>query len=125
LPGGAPLALVHTATNFSRTDVPGVYTLVSDTSEKKFVVNLDPAESRITPVALDELDRLGVPAVRTIDTRGIQDQRRIRLQNRELESRQKLWRWFIAGTLAVLLIESWLAGRTARRVLTPAKALPT
>jgi hypothetical protein len=37
------------------------------------------------------------------------------LHNTELESRQKLWRWFIVGALAVLLVESWLAGWTARR----------
>jgi hypothetical protein len=33
----------------------------------------------------------------------------------EAEGRQKLWRWFIAATLAVLLVESALAGWTARR----------
>jgi len=37
------------------------------------------------------------------------------LQGVEAENRQKLWRWFIAATLAVLLAESALAGWTARR----------
>ena len=37
------------------------------------------------------------------------------LQGLEAESRQKLWRWFIAATLAVLLVESALAGWTARK----------
>jgi hypothetical protein len=40
------------------------------------------------------------------------------LQNVDVENRQKLWRWFIVGTLLVLLVETWLAGRTARQ-LTP------
>ena len=37
------------------------------------------------------------------------------LQGVETENRQKLWRWFIAATLAVLLVESALSGWTARR----------
>ena len=37
------------------------------------------------------------------------------LQGIETENRQKLWRWFIAATLAVLLVESLLAGWTTRR----------
>ncbi len=39
------------------------------------------------------------------------------LQNAELESRQKLWRWLILVTLGVLLLETWLAGRAARRAV--------
>jgi hypothetical protein len=39
------------------------------------------------------------------------------LQGMEAEGRQKLWRWFIAATLAVLLVESALAGWTARRAV--------
>jgi hypothetical protein len=32
-----------------------------------------------------------------------------------LENRQKLWRWFLVATVAVLLLETWLAGQTTRR----------
>jgi hypothetical protein len=41
--------------------------------------------------------------------------RKIRLRNTDLEDRQKLWRWFIVTTLAVLALETWLAGLAARR----------
>ena len=37
------------------------------------------------------------------------------LQSNEAEGRQKLWRWFIGATLLVLLIETAIAGWTARR----------
>jgi len=39
-----------------------------------------------------------------------------------LEERQKLWRWFLLGTLGVLFAETWLAGRTARKTATPEAA---
>jgi hypothetical protein len=48
--------------------------------------------------------------------------RKVQLQNAELESRQKLWRWFIVTTLTLLLLETWLAGRTARRLTAPEPA---
>jgi hypothetical protein len=64
---------------------------------------------------VDELERLGVPMSHQVTTAALETQRKVRLQTAELESRQKLWRWFIVATLAVLLAETWLAGRTARR----------
>lgn len=125
LPDGSQLNLAASETNFSGTDLPGVYTVASDNPVKKFVVNLDPSESRTTPLSLDELERLGVSAVRQAPSEEPKAGRKARLQNAELESRQKLWRWFIAGTLAVLLLETWLAGRTARRTTEPGNMLPS
>jgi hypothetical protein len=40
-------------------------------------------------------------------------QRQVRLLDAELENRQKLWRWCLVTGLAVLLFETWLAGRTS------------
>jgi hypothetical protein len=37
------------------------------------------------------------------------------LQNTELDNRKIFWRLFILATMALLLFETWLAGRTARR----------
>jgi hypothetical protein len=36
-----------------------------------------------------------------------------------LEGRQKLWRWLIVAALAVLLVETWLAGWITRRAAAP------
>jgi hypothetical protein len=38
------------------------------------------------------------------------------MRNLELENRQKLWRWLILAAFGVLVIETWLAGRSAKRV---------
>jgi len=125
LPGGARVPLASGETNFSGTLTPGVYSIGQDRPEgtldpvaaKRFVVNLDPAESRTAPLPADELERLGVPSPRPGPVARTEADRKSRLQNSELESRQKLWRWFILATLCVLGIETWLAGRTARRGL--------
>jgi len=49
--------------------------------------------------------------------------RAARLRDAEIEGRQKLWRWIIVATLAILGVETWLAGWTMRRDLTPSEAL--
>jgi hypothetical protein len=113
-PDGSPLKLSAEDGSFSQTMTPGIYTATS-TPPKRFAVNLDAAESRTAPLAVDELERLGVPMSHQVTTAALETQRKVRLQTAELESRQKLWRWFIVATLAVLLAETWLAGRTARR----------
>jgi hypothetical protein len=63
----------------------------------------------------DEFERLGVPVPRQIGTLTPAAKRQVRVQTADLENRQKLWRWLILGTLAVLLAETYLAGRAARR----------
>ncbi len=116
LPDDSQIPLNAGDTNFSRTELPGVYTLTTPQGPRRFTVNLDPSESRTAPLPLDELERLGVPVAHTANLAGSEAERKARLQNSELENRQKLWRWFIIGTLVVLLAESWMAGWAARRV---------
>jgi hypothetical protein len=108
---------------FSQTMAPGIYTVGAQPG-RRFAVNLEAAESRTTPMPADELERLGAPVVHqpTVATR--EAQRKVRLRNTELEERQKLWRWFLLGTLSVLFIEIWLAGWTARRTPSPEAATP-
>jgi hypothetical protein len=123
-PDGSQVNVPDNVTNFTRTELPGVYAISSAGNTKRFVVNLDPAESRIAPLPTDELERLGVPVFRSLETRTAEAVRKARLQNAELENRQKLWRWFIISTLVILLLESWLAGRTARRSAQSPGAIP-
>lgn len=122
LPDGSQVSLTGSATNFTRTELPGVYTLSAAGNSRRFVVNLDPAESRSSGLSPDELDRLGVPVLHRIEP-GTEQARKARLQNAELENRQKVWRWCIVGALVILLFESWLAGRSARRNIQPAGAV--
>jgi hypothetical protein len=113
-PGGSDLNLAATETNFSQTMTPGIYTVTSAQSPRRFAVNLDPAESRTAPLGADELERLGVPAPRQIPLAAHEVQRKARLQNDELESRQKLWRAVLIAAMAMLLLETLLAGRAMR-----------
>ncbi|HTL54645.1 MAG TPA: BatA domain-containing protein [Candidatus Limnocylindrales bacterium] len=111
-------------TNFSETLVPGIYTVASDHPLKTFAVNLDPAEGRTAPLAADELERLGVPLKHPNPPASFAAERKSRLDNAELENRQKLWRWLIIAALLTLLLETWLAGRAQRRKLAALDSLP-
>jgi hypothetical protein len=114
-PDGSILELSAGETNFSRTLAPGIYTLASARTPRRFAVNLDAAESRTAPLPADELERLGVPLAREETAIAREAQRKVRLQDAELEGRQRLWRLFLLVTLGVLLLETWVAGRTSRR----------
>jgi hypothetical protein len=114
LPDGSTVALKPGETNLNQTLAPGIYSLGASQGLKRFAVNLEPAESRTAPLPQDELERLGVPGAHPTPLASHEAHRKAQLQNSELEARQKLWRWFIVATLAVLGIETWLASRGQR-----------
>ena len=115
LPDGTLRALAAGATSFADTTRPGVYRVAAGGRTQSYVVNLDAAEMRTAPLAIEELERLGAPLAHSKPTAAIDVAKEIALQSTEAESRQKLWRWFLLATIAVLLGESLLAGRTARK----------
>jgi hypothetical protein len=115
LPSGESATLETGATTFAKAVLPGVYELSGGPKPQRFAVNLDTNESRTAPLAVDELEQLGVPVARTQTATATPVENKTLLQGIEAENRQKLWRWFIVATLAVLLVESALAGWTARR----------
>jgi hypothetical protein len=123
-PDGSSLKLAAGETNFTQTTMPGIYQVKAGTIEKHFAVNLDAAESRTSPMPLDELERLGAPVAKLATAATIARAARGKplLQSAELENHQKLWRWFIAATLGVLLMETAIAGWTARKQLSKAEA---
>jgi len=106
-------------TAFTDTGRPGIYTATAGGQPREFAVNLPLAESRVAPMSPDELARLGVPllaspALPPARVRELQQH----MQRAELENRQKLWRWLIAGVLVVMLAEIILSGWLVRRPLT-------
>jgi hypothetical protein len=104
---------------FTETDMPGIYTATSAGKQRRYAVNLSVDESRTAAIAPDELARLGVPLRLSADLPAARSQEIKRhLQQAELENRQKLWRWLLAGVLAVTLGEIVLGGWLARRVKT-------
>jgi hypothetical protein len=109
-------AKVGGGTRFGGTDLPGIYTVVSGVNTQQFAVNVDSSESRTAALSLEELERLRLP-VKTTDVASIKasEQKKLQLQSSELEQRQKLWRWLLVAALAILLLETWLAGWLTRR----------
>jgi hypothetical protein len=87
-------------------------------------VNLDPAESKTSPMAVETLEQYGCRLSNPSRSRVDREQLR-QMHNAELEGRQKLWRWLILAALGVLIVETWLAGRLQRPRLAHAEALST
>ena len=66
-------------------------------------------------LAVMTLNQLGLPIAQPSATAAGPAENKTILQGIEAENRQKLWRWFITATLALLLMETALAGWTTRR----------
>lgn len=114
VPGGATVSLDAGAEAFDGADTPGVYRFVTARSTHRLAVNLDASESRLAVVPLEQFEVLGAPLEPPKPEVAAQAAEGVALGATEAEGRQKLWRLFLLATLAVLLIESALAGWTAR-----------
>jgi hypothetical protein len=75
---------------------------------RTLAVNLPPEESRINPMDLGKLVSLGVK-MKSETVLPVKDQER--LANEDLEAKQQYWLIALALLLAVLSVETWLAGR--------------
>ncbi len=122
LPDGTVTNLPPATIRFAGTLQPGIYFLGAGPTATSVAVNLDPAESRTAPLGPEELERLGVRLDPALSTAAAEPKPQAVPPAQEAEGRQKLWRWLLAGTLAVLLIESLVAGRTARQTSLPVEA---
>jgi hypothetical protein len=115
-PDGKTATLAPGVKSFGETDLPGVYNVTGAEPPFRFAVNLAPEESRTAPLALEQLEQLGVPLkAQPIATPEQIARREAQLKAAELESHQKLWRWLIVATLVVLIVETWVAARLSRR----------
>jgi hypothetical protein len=114
-PDGGRVVLADGTERFAGTDQPGVYTVEGAAAPATFAVNIDPAESRTSPLAAEALEQLGCRlADRSAETPAEAAERRRQMLNAELEARQKLWRWLILAAVGVLIVETWLSGRLPR-----------
>jgi hypothetical protein len=121
-PDGAQVPMPAGETNFTQTDLPGIYKMTSAQAPVSFAVNLDGAESRTAPLPIEQLEHLGVPMkVPEVDATRLVEKKRM-LHDAELEEQQKLWRWLTLAALMVLLGETWLAGWYSRRISRNLKA---
>jgi hypothetical protein len=100
---------------FLQTDFPGIYTVESSTGNRAFAVNLLPGESRTEPMAVEDIERMGISLSPVSDVApAIVEQAAQHNSFVQMESQQKLWRWVLAATLGMLLIEIWLGGWLTR-----------
>ena len=114
-PDGSTIALPAGATSFGGALQPGIYLLNTGPRSFRIGVNVAASESRTEPLPPDMLERYGAPGPRNPPDAALAARRQVSLRGEEAEGRQKLWRWLLGATLAALLIESALAGWTARR----------
>jgi hypothetical protein len=109
---------------FTETDRPGVYTIDSPAGARSFAVNLDPLESKTSPLDVEALEKLGCRLVKA-SQKQIEAEQGRQMRSAELENRQQLWRWLILAAILILIFETWLAGRLSRTRLARAEALAT
>lgn len=114
-PDGTRALLSADAKTFAETDQPGIYRLHLASGEYPFAVNIAAAESNTAPMPLENLEQLGVRFASQL-TRAERAEKLRQQLDTELENRQQLWRWLIVAAISVLIFETWLAGRTARRL---------
>ncbi len=123
-PDGSERVLEAGATRFDETDRPGLYAFESPESSIPFAVNLDPSESRIAVQPLESLEQFGC-VLANPRREAIEADRLEQLNTLQLERRQQLWRWLILTALALLIVETWLAGRFSRVGSSNPEVVPT
>jgi hypothetical protein len=111
---------------FSATESPGFYTVTSRDAlgrdqSRVYAINLRPGESRTgvtdPAVSLTEfgvrlsIDTASATAAAAPDPALLSEAQKRRLEAEEKEANQKLWKWFVVAALAILLLETLLAGR--------------
>ena len=78
-------------------------------------MNLPTEECRTAPLALDDLEKLGVRlAGAPENVLRASEQARLLTGRTEIESQQQIWRRIVLILLIALLIEIWLAGWLTR-----------
>ncbi|MCH8924077.1 MAG: VWA domain-containing protein, partial [Planctomycetes bacterium] len=113
-PDGSEAKLSEKATVFDGTDQPGIYRLQTGGDEHLFAVNVATAESDTAVMNIERLEQLGVTLGQQQSQSEEYDRLR-QLRDRELEGRQKIWKWLIVAALFVLGLETIVAGRSARQ----------
>jgi hypothetical protein len=97
---------------FGDTSLPGLYSVEDGDGTRSFAVNIDPLESKTTPMQVETLEQLGC-RLADHSPKPLSHAELRQMYNTELENRQKLWRWLILAAIGLLIVETLLAGRRA------------
>lgn len=131
-PDGSREAVPAEAGNFEQTDQPGIYRLISGTGnsvddeakttgdaqvrdEVLFAVNVNRSESETTAIPLEQIEMFSVNVGEQETAASERAQMRSML-DRDIEDRQKIWKWLIVAAILLLIFETWLAARTSSRL---------
>jgi hypothetical protein len=110
--------------DYADTDLPGLYRNSGGggTQELVLAVNVPPAESATAPLALEILERAGLPLKEgasagqgAVVRAPVGENERRAAFFASLEANQKPWRWVLFGALLLVFAESLLTLRAARR----------
>jgi hypothetical protein len=115
-PNQSSQRLGATATAYNKTKSPGIYTVTSSNNESRFMINVAPDESKTKPMSLEKLEALGVRLAgkESKELVALNAERERQRLSRELEDKQKFWRWLILAVIAILVVETWIAGRIGK-----------
>lgn len=130
-PDGVSEAIASGVEAFSETDQPGIYRLISvgndsggenldataNGSGKEdvlFAVNVDRSESATTAIPLEQIEMFSVNVGEQETAASERSQMRAML-DRDIEDRQKIWKWLIVAAILLLMFETWLAARTSSK----------
>lgn len=99
---------------FAGTDLPGIYHVTIGGQSYSFSVNLAAKESDIEIMPLEKLQSLGIRLGGSEST-AAEIQALQLLNDRAIESQQKIWKWLIVAALVLIVIETLIAGWRQRR----------
>ena len=95
-------------------DLPGIYQLASNRQSKRVAFNLPASESRTDPLSKELLEQEDVK-LGTMSTATEKVEKERQRKDKELENRQKLWRWMLILALCTLFAETVLSSFLAKR----------
>lgn len=145
-PDGTREVIEADQTRFVGNDQPGIYRLVSSIaptdrqpqesdqakpahnggaiSDTLFAVNVDRAESETAAIPIAQIEMFEVK-VGEQETAASELAQMRDMRDRDIENRQKVWKWLIVAAIVLLIGETWLAGRTGTKMLADESTFPS
>ena len=115
-PQGRKLELLSGTGNRPIFEQPGIYQFRNGEREFLAAVNLDPTESQTAAVDSDRLEsfdvRVGQQPSREELVGSLQ-----KLKDRQLEQRQRIWKWLLLAVMGLLVVETLVAGRSSQTTI--------
>ena len=99
---------------YKNTDMPGIYSVQTGNQSFPFAVNLPAGESDTTAMPLEKLQMHDVLLGKQTSQATRLEQMQL-LKDKELENRQKIWKWLAVAAFVFLILETLFAGLAARR----------